>query len=392
MDENGRSLMWQAWSMAGACVVVDLFMLVFINSAGADGRWVAVLVVITAATDLALAGPPKSAELVAVLRAAVVVLVPLLLRQPYLFEIPISPGQMVAGYRAGAWLRFPAALRALAALALAILGYALVRGGWWLDHLWAAGFIAVGIAFVPWMVGRSITSHLAHLSRLELLAERRAAAVSRAVAEERSAIARDLHDVISHHVSAISMHAGVARMELAGAAPAGPASAAHRSMSEVEDASRSAMADLRRMLDVLHGQDPSPDRRQPGLGDIDELLDRVRAAGPTVHLTVEGDVGRLPAALDLAAYRILQEALTNALRHGDGGQVTAWIGRADGRLALEVGNTLGAPPRRDPASPGRGLAGVRQRVALHGGEFRCGPSGDGRVWRLAVRLPVGDES
>nr|WP_237417651.1 histidine kinase [Actinomadura rayongensis] len=220
------------------------------------------------------------------------------------------------------------------------------------------------------------------------MAERRAAAVARAVAEERSAIARDLHDVISHHVSAISMHAGVARMELAG----GPGSAARRSVSQVEAASRSAMADLRRLLDVLHGQDPSPDRRQPGLGDIDELLDRVRAAGPPVHLTVAGDLGRLPAALDLAAYRILQEALTNALRHGDGGQVTVALGRADGDLALDVANTLGAPPRRDCASPGRGLAGVRQRVALHGGAFRCGPSADGRGWRLAVRLPVEDEA
>ncbi|MEU7000081.1 histidine kinase [Nonomuraea sp. NPDC046570] len=221
-----------------------------------------------------------------------------------------------------------------------------------------------------------------YIDELEQHAERlrrdEQAAVQRAVLRERTALARDLHDVISHHVSTIGMHAGAARMSLADPAPA-----VHRSLSAVESSSRAAMVDLRRLLDVLHGGGPGAAHRQPGLDNIDDLLDGVRAAGLPVRLAAQGRRRELSGSVDMAVYRAVQEALTNAVRHGDGAGADVELRYRDDGVGVVVTNGMDAAPLRFGArGAGRGLAGLRQRVALFGGTVRYGPERGGRTWRF----------
>ncbi|HEY0805942.1 MAG TPA: histidine kinase, partial [Pseudonocardiaceae bacterium] len=252
----------------------------------------------------------------------------------------------------------------------------------------------------PWLVGRYTTARRAYLAELEQRAEnqRREAesAVEHAVAEERSAIARDLHDVISHHVSAIGVHAGAARMSLDTAArPAGIAD----SLSAVEMSSRSAMADLRRLLDILHG-DTSNASGQPGLDNLEDLLDGVRRAGLPTRLTTHGVARPLPGSVDVALYRITQEMLTNALRHGDGTPVEIELSYLDTSVSVTARN--GIPRQAQPAPTGRraarqqlgharGLNGIRKRAAMFEGTVTYGPDDTGRRWVTTATFPLGGE-
>lgn len=298
-------------------------------------------------------------------------------------------GALIAGYRAGAWLRgwaAPASLVVLAAgsvVSLRIAG----RSDWLLIAL------QVGTdAVLPWLVGRYTTARRAYIDELrhrrEVELRDAAAEVEKAVARERTAIARDLHDVVSHHVSAIGVHAGAARMKL-GAARAGDGVA--ESLAAVETASRSAMADLRTMLDVLHG---TSDINQPGLDNLEELLAHVRRSGLVTRLRVLGTPRPVPGSLDIALYRITQEMLTNALRHGDGSGVDVELSYQDAALTVAARN--GIPPVRVPAGRdglglpdggGRGLAGIRTRAAMFHGNVSHGPDPDNRHWETTVTVP-----
>lgn len=406
------SLTRQSLLVAGTCLVADVGLFLIVGPSVSHGWRVWLVIAATVAVDAALAGPARSSGVMAVAHAALVVVTPVLLAGHGPIKAPNNAGGLIAGYRAGAWLRSPSAVLALAAMIAGQIGGHLVTrdrttGNWWL-----LGINVLISAVLPWLVGRYTTARRAYLDEIDRQAERREhherAAVQRAVAEERSAIARDLHDVISHHVSAIGVHAGAARMSLPTspdpgtdtgpdaepeAGPnTGPDTALHRSLSAVESASRAAMADLRRLLDLLHGQNTDAAQRQPGLDNLDELLDGLRAAGLPVRLAIHGGARPLPGSVDIALYRIAQESLTNTLRHGDGGPVDVELAYRPDGVTFSVTNPFAhrtTAPNGD--SPHRGLTGIRQRVALFGGDASYGPCSDGRLWRLAVSFPLEHE-
>jgi signal transduction histidine kinase len=269
---------------------------------------------------------------------------------------------------------------------------------------------AVSTGVLPWMVGRYTTARGAYTAELEqrehLRRQEQRAALDRALADEREAIARDLHDVISHHVSAIGIHAGAARLALA-ADPGDGHAPATRSLAAVEASSRAAMVDLRRQLDLLHGRDEAG-RRQPGLADIEELAAHVRTAGLKLELHTPGPDTALPESLDVTVYRIVQEMLTNALRHGNGSAHLQLDKRTD--LVVITGTNPVAAQADTGSSLHRGLDGIRRRAELFTGTVEYGiipavarPGSDisGTVtpawdrleseslWRITVSIPIG---
>ncbi|WP_432192580.1 sensor histidine kinase [Streptomyces sp. bgisy027] len=242
-----------------------------------------------------------------------------------------------------------------------------------------------------------------------LLERERESAARAAVSAERDRIARELHDIVSHNVSLMVVQAGAAR-EVMGTMP-DEASAALRA---VEDAGRGAMTDLRHLLGLLapspSGEDDDTetgedDRAsaaglapQPGMDRLGQLVDRVSFAGLPVEVRISGEPRPLPQGIDVTAYRIVQEALTNALRHGDGGKAEVTVRYADHALRVEVLSTGpsvltgGAPqePRPVPRhrdGTGRGLLGLRERVAVHGGDLDARRRLGGG-YRVRARIPL----
>jgi signal transduction histidine kinase len=233
---------------------------------------------------------------------------------------------------------------------------------------WVYGIVYFGGAF---LLGRAIRS------RARQTDER----VRLAAAEERARMARDLHDVISHSVGVMVVQAGAARTALAH-----DAAAAHRSIQEVESTGRQALAELRRLLGVLRADEPER-TPQPGLAAVGALVEQVRNAGLPVELTVEGEHRELSPGVDVAAFRIVQEALTNVMKHGAGTRARVHVGREEDCLVLEIENDDGSD---GSASSGYGLAGMRERATMYGGSVDAGPVGDGR-FRVVARLPTGEQ-
>jgi len=208
-------------------------------------------------------------------------------------------------------------------------------------------------------------------------------AAERAAAEERARIARELHDVISHDVSLMVLQASVERRVRA------DDDSTTQTLANIESTGREALAELRRMLGVLRKTDAdAPLNPQPGLAQLPQLIDQARAAGLPVHLAVDGDPVPLPAGLDIAAYRIVQESLTNAAKHAAGASVTATIRYRDGSLEIDVADDGGADPERHrQADGGHGLVGMRERVALFGGSLEAAPAANGG-FHVRARLPL----
>ena len=211
-------------------------------------------------------------------------------------------------------------------------------------------------------------------------------AARRAVADERLRIARELHDVITHSMSLITAKAAVANY-LIGAQPDGVGDA----LTVIEDTGRRALAEMRRMLGVLRsdtpGADPDGERAPaPGLGDLAVLAERAGQAGVAVDLDVPaGD--DLPEGVALAAYRIVQEALTNVVKHAAPTRCRVRVTRAGPEVLIEVTDAGGYGPARPPAPGGLGIIGMRERAALFGGEVEAGP-GPGGGFRVTARLPL----
>ncbi|UUV27800.1 histidine kinase [Amycolatopsis roodepoortensis] len=386
MRDISGSLARQAWAVAAVCLVADAGLFLIAGPPLSLGwtAWVVLLGGILA--NVALAGPSRYSGWVSAAHGALLTAAPLLLYPYDHYLQATNAGVLIAGYRAGAWLSAKPALAALAAMLAGLFACNIIpvdRA----DRDWRLLLIDVGVSgLLPWMVGRYTTARRAYIADLQRAEEQRqqheAEAVRRAVAEERTTIARDLHDVISHHVSAIGVHAGAARLGLPDGEPA-----VRRSLSAVESSSRAAMADLRRLLDLLHGKENGDAQRQPGLDNLDELLDNLRTAGLPARLTSHGGPRELPGSVDIALYRIAQEALTNALRHGSGGIVEIDLAYRQTEVVITITNEIG---RANTAaeSTKRGLAGIRQRVALFGGHAECGPLDDGRNWRVRVGFPL----
>jgi len=237
--------------------------------------------------------------------------------------------------------------------------------------LWLAGF-GVGRKL------REAEDANARATRLEREREERA---REAVAEERARLARELHDVVGHSVSVMTVQASAVRRLLL------PEQEKEREALEiVEQTGRQALAEMRRLVGVLRRPEEAPALApQPSLEHLDKLVAHVRESGLPVEMKVEGDVVPLPVGLDLTAYRLVQEGLTNALKHARADQAQVFVRYGDGEIEVEVAdNGTGGG---DGAGGGHGLVGMRERVAVYGGELEAAPR-PGGGFRLRARLPL----
>ncbi|MFF4349558.1 sensor histidine kinase [Streptomyces sp. NPDC001530] len=209
-------------------------------------------------------------------------------------------------------------------------------------------------------------------------------AMRRAVAEERSRIAAELHDVVTHNVSVMVIQAGAAR-KVMDAAP----ERSKKALLAVEAGGRAAMAELRHVMGLLAAPDherPDGLEPQPGLGQLDALVERVRAAGTPVRVAVSLPPDPPPPGVDLAAYRVVQEALTNTIKHAPGADAAVMIGYTEDCLEIEVTDTGGVRDAVPTDGNGRGLIGLRERLAVYKGELTSGPTLAGG-YRIKARVP-----
>jgi signal transduction histidine kinase len=254
-------------------------------------------------------------------------------------------------------------------------------------EIWQAAIGSVLALTGPAAAGRLVAHQRAQNARLralteELVQERRMAERV-AVAEERSRIARELHDVIGHEVTVIALQADAAAAALVKAPEraAAPIEAIRASAAE-------ALAEMRRVVGMLRAAEEEDLRPQPGLTDVPALVEQSRAAGARVDLTLRPPARPTHASVELAAYRLVQEALTNARRHAPGAPVDVRVVGDDAEVVVEVVNrTDGTVPSPRTESSGFGLVGMRERVRMLGGRLDAGPT-DGGGFALTARLPL----
>jgi signal transduction histidine kinase len=217
--------------------------------------------------------------------------------------------------------------------------------------------------------------------RARLAEEARAEEARTAVADERARIARELHDLVGHSVSVMTLHAAGVRRLL------GPEhEKAQESLLLIEQTGREALAEMRRLVGVLRRPEDAPALApQPSLRYLDRLVGQAREAGLPVEVRIEGDERELPASLDLTAYRIVQEGLTNAIKHSAAQHAEVFVryGLSELELAISDDGTGSG----NGGGGGHGLVGMRERVAVYGGELRAGPR-PGGGYELRARLPV----
>jgi signal transduction histidine kinase len=231
---------------------------------------------------------------------------------------------------------------------------------------------------IAWLIGSLVRSRRLYVQGLVREREEKAAT---AVAEERNRIARELHDVIGHSVSVMTVQASAVRRLMR--EDQGRERAA---LETVESTGREALAEMRRMIGVLRGSDGAPDRTPPPtLAQLDRLVDTVRAAGLDVVVQTEGEPVPLPPGLDLTAYRLVQEALTNTLKHAAATRAAICLRYGDGVLTVAVRDDGRGP--EPEAQPGTGLLGMRERVAVYGGHLFAGTA-DGGGYELRAELPL----
>ncbi|GAA2044234.1 hypothetical protein GCM10009819_33950 [Agromyces tropicus] len=290
---------------------------------------------------------------------------------------------LVGIYTVGRWESMPRSLLGV------VLGTVLWFGWSWFDPLnatfadrldtivWLAPWV------IAWLVGALVRATVqAREQRRVAIAQRE----SRAIAEERNRIARELHDVVGHGLSVMIVQAAAVRRRLT------PEQEVERtSLASVESVGRDALAEMRRLVGVLRTDEAAEREPAPGLGDLDRLAERVTAAGLPVSVSVTGEARDLPVALDVTAYRLVQEALTNALRHAEGAtRAHVDVDFGESALRLRVRDDGPGPAASsagaDPDSGGSGLAGLRERVALYGGSLLVRPHDDGGC-ELTAELP-----
>jgi signal transduction histidine kinase len=284
---------------------------------------------------------------------------------------------ILAAWVAGSLLEARQATLALAALLVSSwIVFIRAPGVPWTELIWLS--IPITGIFV-------LSAASARHSERARLAEERALRseedARRAVDDERSRITRELHDVLAHSVSVMTVQASAVRRLLT------PEQEREReALMTVEETGRQALAEMRRLLGIMRSDTERPALApQPGLGTLPELVEQVRQSGLPVELTVEGTPVQLPAGVDLSAYRIVQEALTNTLKHA--GPAHAWVAvRYAGQdVEIEVANDGSSESAGD--GTGHGLVGMRERVALCGGELESGPR-PGGGFKISARLPV----
>jgi signal transduction histidine kinase len=246
-------------------------------------------------------------------------------------------------------------------------------------NAWGAAVLLVAIASIGDIFARRRRTGELVAEQSELTELERA---RRAVLEERTRIAREMHDVVAHHMSMIAVRAETAPFRVAGMTEETQAE-----MATIAAAAREALTDMRRLLGVLRSEkDETPTAPQPGMADVDTLVEKARAAGLDVAVELN-ELQGVPPTVGLAAYRIVQEALANAARHSPDGPVTVKARGSADRVVLLISNPLSREPRS--GSGGHGLAGMRERATLLGGTLSAGPIGGEFV--VSAILPVGDE-
>jgi signal transduction histidine kinase len=303
--------------------------------------------------------------------------------------MPVPVGGLVGMYSVAAWGSRRAALVAggVAAAVVAVV-MSLPRTD---ADLVDAAFASLGLAGA-WVLGdrarvqRALAAELS--DRAVRLEREREGEARRAVASERARIARELHDVVAHHVSMMVVQAEAGPL----AVERDPARAAG-AFAAIAATGRQALVEMRRLLGVLRGDGQAPSLApQPGLDQVPSLVEQVARAGLEVELVVEGEKAPLPAGVELSAYRIVQEALTNAVRHAGPGRARVLVRYGERDLELTVRDEGGgggaAPAGGPPSRSGQGLVGMRERVSLFGGELHAGPGPDGG-FTVAARLPLG---
>ncbi|MDF5754019.1 histidine kinase [Spongiactinospora sp. TRM90649] len=240
-------------------------------------------------------------------------------------------------------------------------------------------------ATITWHLGYAFCAAAGYAVRLSYLSSRRVAQArealaARAAAERRRAIAQDVHDVVAHTLAVTMLHVTAARM----AVRRSPDDA-EEALREAERHGRASLADIRRMVRLLRADDATAvDAPQPGLSDVEALVESYRAAGRRVDLSLSVAAHGASPSAELAVYRVLQEALANAARHG-GGPASVALSAAGGRMSLVVDNPLGGAAPAEAASQGSGLLGMRERVSAAGGVIETG-SRDGR-WVVRAEVP-----
>ena len=245
------------------------------------------------------------------------------------------------------------------------------------------------LGLLSWGLGEYVRTRRAYTAEVEALAERldraRALEARQAAWQERARLARELHDVIGHTVNVMVIQAGAGRRTLAA-----DRGLAERAFQTIESTGREALEELDRLLGILRTEEDEPELPpQPGLEQLHALAGRFEDAGLPVEITIEGNEVPLPRSLDQSAYRIIQEALTNALRHAGGTIAHIAVRYRNDRLELEVANDgrENRRPQNHHPGGGRGLIGIRERVALFGGDLEAGPrAGGGFVVRC--RFPL----
>jgi signal transduction histidine kinase len=327
------------------------------------------------------------------------IVVPLLWRRQHPAVVLVISGTALLGYDAAG---YPSGLAWLACC-WAVYSYAVHRrrrDAYWPLAVWVAEIVAhlalpargsdptqtalifLGVTAVVWLRGDAVRTGALEAERQRQMQARQA------VADERTRIARELHDVVSQALGVIVMQAGGA-----GSVPVLEDPDAKAVLATIEQTGRQAFAEMRRLVGVLRDDDEAAALApQPTVGEIPALLTRLAAAGLDVDLEIEGSRREASAGVELSAYRIVQEALTNTLKHSGAGHATVRLSWSQDLLEVEVsddgpiaGLAVPSPVRAD--SGGKGLVGMRERVMLFGGELEAGPGPHGG-YRVAARLPL----
>jgi signal transduction histidine kinase len=247
-------------------------------------------------------------------------------------------------------------------------------------------FLIVVVFSAAWLAGRAIATRTQQtrelLARVQVAERARAEAADRAALEERSRIARELHDVVAHSISVMVVQASGVRRLLHD-----DQGREREALMSVEQIGRQALSEMRRMLGVMRTDEEHPPALapQPSLEHLDRLIDEVEKAGLSVHLHVEGDRIPLSPGVDLSAYRIVQEGLTNALKHAKGSRADVFVRYVGDGVELSIEDD--GPGMPSANGLGHGLVGMRERVALYGGTLEAGPRAEGG-FALRAKLPV----
>jgi signal transduction histidine kinase len=246
-----------------------------------------------------------------------------------------------------------------------------------------ASLIIVGVLWWFGEAARQLAVRNARLEELSAKLEReQEAREQRALTEERVRIARELHDVVAHHMSVVAVQAGLAHYVLESQPPV-----ARKALTAVMDVTGEALAEMRRVLQLLRPGDEQPPDEQPGLAQLPELADRIRSAGVPLDVVTAGQPRPLPPGVELCAYRVIQESLTNVLKHAPGAAAVLDLRYEPGRVFVQVTND--AAPAGTVAGGGacHGVSGMRERAALYGGTLTARPRPDGG-FTVTLDLPA----